>query len=77
MQAIEFETEIRDGTIRLPEDCKTWSGKTVRVIVLENDVVPSAAKSRRRPHPAIAGKGKTIGDLISPLVDESDWDCLK
>ncbi|MGZ8217687.1 hypothetical protein [Methylomagnum sp.] len=33
--------------------------------------------SPRRPHPAIAGKGKTQGDLVSPIVDEEDWECLK
>jgi plasmid stability protein len=32
---------------------------------------------RRVPPKSIAGKGKTLGDLISPLVVESDWECLK
>jgi hypothetical protein len=25
----------------------------------------------------IAGKGKTLGDIVSPIVDEQDWECLK
>ncbi|WP_309741884.1 hypothetical protein [Chamaesiphon sp. OTE_20_metabat_361] len=25
----------------------------------------------------IAGKGKTVGDIVSPIVDERDWECLK
>lgn len=32
----------------------------------------------RRSAPAsIAGKGKTLGDIISPIVQEGDWECLK
>ena len=30
----------------------------------------------RQPHPAIAGKGRLIGDLVQPVVEEGDWDCL-
>ena len=32
---------------------------------------------RRRTSSIIAGKGKTIGDIVSPLVAEEDWECLK
>jgi len=32
---------------------------------------------RRVPPATIAGKGKTLGDMVSPIVDEEDWECLK
>ena len=32
---------------------------------------------RRSPPQSIAGKGKTLGDLVGPLIDEADWECLK
>ncbi len=32
---------------------------------------------RRTASPLIAGLGKTIGDVVSPIVDEQDWECLK
>jgi hypothetical protein len=37
---------------------------------------PSFVK-RRFPPASIAGKGKTLGDIASPIVDEEDWECLK
>ncbi len=37
----------------------------------------SARSKRQFPPAKIAGKGKTIGDIVSPIVDEQDWECLK
>ncbi len=28
---------------------------------------------RRRPSPMIAGKGRTLGDIVGPIVDPADW----
>nr|VFJ43288.1 MAG: hypothetical protein BECKFM1743A_GA0114220_1000712 [Candidatus Kentron sp. FM]VFJ43953.1 MAG: hypothetical protein BECKFM1743C_GA0114222_100079 [Candidatus Kentron sp. FM]VFK06026.1 MAG: hypothetical protein BECKFM1743B_GA0114221_1000912 [Candidatus Kentron sp. FM] len=77
MQAIEFETEIHQGMIKLPNDYRQWSERSVRVILLENDQPTTISRKRRQPHPAIAGKGKTLGDLVAPVVSETDWECLK
>lgn len=32
---------------------------------------------RRIPPVSIAGKGKTLGDLVSPIVNTEDWECLR
>ena len=41
--------------------------------MIENPAVPRVEPPQlRRPHPAIAGKGRTLGDLISPIVAELD-----
>lgn len=32
---------------------------------------PATTPVKRKPHPAIAGKAQTLGDLISPVVDEA------
>lgn len=77
MQSIEFESKIHNGIIHLPSECHQWAEKLVRVIVIEKDISTTTLKRCRSPHPAIAGKGKTIGDLIEPVVDENDWECLK
>jgi hypothetical protein len=49
----------------------------VEVIALTVDEDEPELLKRRRPHPEIAGKGRTLGDLISPVVDDADWECLK
>ncbi|MBD2345079.1 hypothetical protein [Anabaena subtropica] len=49
---------------------------TARVIVtFIEETLPS--KKRRTAPESIAGKGKTLGDIVSPIVDEEDWECLK
>jgi hypothetical protein len=35
------------------------------------------SRKRRTTSTLIAGKGKTVGDIVSPIVDERDWECLK
>ena len=49
----------------------------VEVIALTVDELTPEPVKQRRPHPAIAGKGRTVGDLIAPIVDDEDWDCLQ
>jgi hypothetical protein len=35
------------------------------------------SRKRRTTSTLIAGKGRTLGDIVSPIVDEQDWECLK
>jgi hypothetical protein len=32
---------------------------------------------RRFPPASMAGTVKILGDIVSPIVDEEDWECLK
>lgn len=50
--------------------------KFARIIVTVLDEIESP-KQRIIAPDAIAGKGKTLGDLVSPIVDLEDWECLK
>ncbi len=45
--------------------------------VLHETMEDKGVRPRRSPPASIAGKGKTLGDLIGPLVAEADWECLK
>jgi hypothetical protein len=38
---------------------------------------PVPEGKRRTTSSLIAGKGRTLGDIVSPIVDEQDWECLK
>jgi len=49
----------------------------VEVIALTVDELMPESIKKRRPHPAIAGKGRTLGDLVAPVVAEEDWECLQ
>ncbi|CAK8713480.1 hypothetical protein GCAAIG_02800 [Candidatus Electronema halotolerans] len=35
------------------------------------------AKKRRKPSFAISGKGKILGDIVSPAAPPEDWDILR
>ena len=39
MEAIEFKTKIKDGTIQIPEKYKQKTGNTVKVIILTEQAV--------------------------------------
>jgi hypothetical protein len=69
-----IEVKQRQVVIELPE---SFVNHRVEVIALTVDEDEPALSKRRRPHPAIAGKGRTLGDLVSPIVDDADWECLK
>ena len=47
------------------------------LIVIEENKPPISPVRRRTTSPLIAGKGRTIGDIVSPIVDEEDWEYLK
>lgn len=67
------EVRTRQVVIDLPE---SFVNRRVELIVLASDDELPPPVIRRQPHPAIAGKGRLIGDLVQPVVEEGDWDCL-
>ena len=69
-----YEAKIEDGQIKWLTDEPKPSSARVIVTVVE-DTTPDI--KRRVPPVSIAGKGKTIGDLVNPIVSEQDWECLK
>lgn len=68
-----YEAIYENGQLQwLTEQPATTSARVI-VTVLEETPQPS----RRAASAAIAGKAKTLGDIVSPIVDETDWECLK
>jgi hypothetical protein len=69
-----YEALYENGQVKwLGEQPNVQSARLI-VTVLEETVLPV---KRRSPPASIAGKGKTLGDIVSPIVDEGDWECLK
>jgi hypothetical protein len=69
-----YEAITENGQIKWLTDEPKISKARVIVTIL-SDTTPQ--RLRRTPAAAIAGKGKTLGDLVSPIIDGQDWKCLK
>lgn len=70
-----YEAVIENGQIRwLAEQPEA---KSARVIVTILEETPAPSVKRRSFPTTMAGKVKILGDIVSPIVDEEDWECLK
>ncbi|MBW4622904.1 MAG: hypothetical protein KME17_26545 [Cyanosarcina radialis HA8281-LM2] len=69
-----YEALIENGQLKWLADEPKPSSARVIVTILEETAPPL---KRRTPPASIAGKGKTLGDLVSSIVEEQDWECLK
>lgn len=80
MEAVRQITQLENDilTLQLPA---SFRAKRVEVIVMpiDEDMMRDkhdAAGGRRRPSPKLKGT-RIIGDIMSPVVPEEDWDALK
>lgn len=57
---------------------ETPSVKKAKVIVTILEIRDNApGLSKRKPSFSIAGKGRILGDIISPAASVEDWKCTK
>lgn len=69
-----YEAIIENGQVKwLGSEPKISKARVI--ITILSDAEPQ--KLRRNPPASIAGKGKTLGDLVNPMVEEQDWECFK
>jgi hypothetical protein len=69
-----YKAIYENGEVKWLEDKPAEQSARLIVTVLEETSPPTV---KRRSSPAsIAGKGETLGDIVSPIVDEKDWECL-
>ena len=75
---------LKSYKVAIEGDRITWLGaklnlQTTRpiIVIAEENKLPVIPTKRRSPSKAIAGKDRTLGDIVSPIVDEEDWECLK
>lgn len=75
-----YEAIYEDGQVTWVAEKPLLSSARTIVTVLEEisgrDLVDKKGK-RRRPPASIAGKGKTLGYIVSPIVSGGDWECLE
>lgn len=69
-----YEAIFENGQVKWLTDEPQVSSARVIVTILEDTALPIR---RRTPPASIAGKGRTVGDLVSPVIEEQDWECLK
>lgn len=69
-----YEVTISDGQIQWQE--KPPNVDSVKAIITILEELPTATPKRSTPR-HLVGKIKTLGDIVSPIVDEDDWECLK
>jgi hypothetical protein len=66
-----IDVKQRQVVIELPASFLNHRVEVNAITVDEmNEKEPTPTK-RRQPHPAIAGKGRTLGDLVSPILDDT------
>ena len=76
MQAIrQIETFAGSSVVvPLPE---SFRRRRIEIIVIPMYEADSSTRPLHRSPPAcMVGKGKIIGDIISPAIPETDWNCL-
>ena len=77
-----YEAIYENGQVKWLADRPEVLSARVVVTVLEETngaaEPPTKKRTKKRTFPAdMAGKVKILGDIVSPIVDEEDWECLK
>ena len=71
---------LKHYDVTIEGDHIQWLGEkpkaqTLRaILIIEEEPSPSTQTKRTIPTHLI-GKGKTLGDIVSPIVDQEDWEC--
>ncbi len=69
-----YEAIYENGQVKwLDEQPSVQSARIIVTILEEN---PSQVK-RRIPPASLVGKSIILGDIVSPIVGEEEWECLK
>ena len=69
-----YEAKIENGQIKwLTDEPKPLSARVIVTIVEDTTLQTKQCV----PPASIAGKGKTLGDIVNPIISEQDWECLK
>ncbi|HAS50840.1 MAG TPA: hypothetical protein DCS21_03535 [Gammaproteobacteria bacterium] len=69
-----YEAIYEKGSLKwLDDPPQINSARVIVTVLVDNAYSPK----RRSPPASLAGKVEILGDIVSPIVDEEDWECLK
>ena len=73
-----YEAIYENGQVTwLTEQPQVSSARIIVTVLIEDTQNQNTIPLKRRiPPAAMAGKVKILGDIVSPIVDEEDWECL-
>ena len=70
-----YEAIYENGQVKWLVEQPTVQSARLIVTVLAETLPPGV---KRRTFPSdLVGKVKILGDIVSPIVDEADWECLR
>ena len=72
-----YEAIYENGQITWLTEKPQVSSARIIVTVLPEDTQNTISLKRRIPPTAMAGKVKILSDIVSPIVDAEDCECLK
>jgi hypothetical protein len=74
-----YEAMYENGQVKwLNEQPSVQSARLIVTVLEERGLDEALMPVKRRVFPAdMAGKVEILGDIVSPIVDEEDWECLK
>jgi hypothetical protein len=79
MEAIRQIVQVKNGMLSL-ELPPSFVAQQVEVIVLPAETLPAQPdqlrSAIRQPSPKLKGS-RILGDIMAPVIPESDWDVLK
>lgn len=69
-----YEAIYENGQVKWLDEQPSIESARLIVTVLEEKTLPV----KRCTFPTdMAGKVEILGDIVSPIVDQEDWECLK
>ncbi|MDD5215927.1 MAG: hypothetical protein PHQ03_10375 [Methylococcales bacterium] len=68
-----YEATLNHGQVQWLYEQPNIESARIIVTIMEE----FKPRTKRQPPVSIAGKAKTLGDIISPMTDDGEWECLK
>jgi len=77
MQAIEFNTVMKNGWLKVPHHYPDWENQSVKVIVLLPVVEPEISITMPDNRYPLRGTPYHYDEPFTPAVPAEDWEVLK